>query len=362
MSGGLYGPAKCPERQCLLPSAWPAKDREVWDAACMPVSILADTGGEISHLAPISRDKTAKGWGRFLSHLYWHEPTAIAEPAATRVTSARVRHYVRRLQELGNASATILCRLQELGDALSVLAPDGDWRFLKRMSAFIRANHRPARPKHNRVLADEAAELGYRLMREAQQTNPVDAAVQYRDGLILLLLIHLPLRRKNFTNLTIGQSLVRRDGHWFVTLTPIETKTHAYFEAELPPNVVPWLEAYLSCHRPLLATRNGRWHKEAGERLWLSAHGSPLTQIALYDRVTKQSLKQLGVAINPHQFRDIAASTIASHAPEYVHAAAPLLGHSSLRTTEKYYRIAKAQEGHKTYIKTIERKRRGPNG
>ena len=52
-------------------------------------------------------------------------------------------------------------------------------------------------------------------------------------------------------------------------------------------------------------------------------------------------------------FRDAAASTLATEAPEYVRLAAPLLGHRSFQTTEKYYRQAKAHEGHNRFVKTI---------
>jgi integrase len=87
-----------------------------------------------------------------------------------------------------------------------------------------------------------------------------------------------------------------------------------------------------------------------------------MTQIALYDRVTDRTRAAFGEAISPHRFRDILASTIASHAPEQIHAAAPLLGHASLRTTEKHYRIARAQEGQRRYVATIESIRRRAHG
>ncbi len=43
-------------------------------------------------------------------------------------------------------------------------------------------------------------------------------------------------------------------------------------------------------------------------------------------------------------------------------AVAPLLGHTSLKTTEKCYRVAQAQEGQKRYIETLENIRRPTNG
>jgi integrase len=87
-----------------------------------------------------------------------------------------------------------------------------------------------------------------------------------------------------------------------------------------------------------------------------------MTEIAIYDRISRQTTSAFAENISPHRFRDIAASTIASHAPEYIHAAAPLLGHTTLRTTEKYYRQARAQEGQKRYVSTLEQIRRKANG
>jgi len=87
-----------------------------------------------------------------------------------------------------------------------------------------------------------------------------------------------------------------------------------------------------------------------------------MTQMALYDRVTERTCIAFGEPISPHRFRDILASTIASHAPEHIHAATPLLGHASLRTTEKHYRIARAQEGQRRYVATLESIRRRAHG
>jgi len=41
--------------------------------------------------------------------------------------------------------------------------------------------------------------------------------------------------------------------------------------------------------------------------------------------------------INPHLFRDCAATTIADEDPNRVRMSAPVLGHTDFRTTEAYY-------------------------
>ena len=87
-----------------------------------------------------------------------------------------------------------------------------------------------------------------------------------------------------------------------------------------------------------------------------------MTEIAIYDRVSRLTEAEFGESISPHRFRDMAASTIASHAPEFIHAAAPLLGHATLRTTEKYYRQAQAQEGQKRFVLALQEIRRKANG
>lgn len=362
MSGGRFAPDKAPERQCLPVAMWPEQDRLVWEAACTPTSILEDTGGELAHLAPISQRKTTKGWGRFINHLRFNDPAALLEPVAARITLNRVRGYVRRLEELDNSTRTVLCRLQELIDATRILAPDGEFSFINRIASHVRGRHRPARPKTNRVMADEVLTYACDLMEAAEAKTGSEGARQFRDGLMLLLLVHLPLRRKNFTALTLGESLVFREGQWFITLTPAQTKTHAYFEAAVHPNLVPWLETYLTQHRPVLLARERRWEVDPGKRLWISTHGSAMTEMAIYDRVSRLTKASFGESICPHRFRDMAASTIASHAPEFIHAAAPLLGHATLRTTEKYYRQARAQEGQKRYVSTIQDIRRKAHG
>ena len=64
--------------------------------------------------------------------------------------------------------------------------------------------------------------------------------------------------------------------------------------------------------------------------------------MALYDRVTEHTTNAFGHPINPHLFRDCAATTIAIEDPEHIQSAAALLGHRSLATTQQYYNQANA--------------------
>ena len=57
----------------------------------------------------------------------------------------------------------------------------------------------------------------------------------------------------------------------------------------------------------------------------------------IYMRVRMRSEALLGVAINPHAFRGIAATFLAESSPEDALFARPLLGHRQGETTERYY-------------------------
>lgn len=62
-----------------------------------------------------------------------------------------------------------------------------------------------------------------------------------------------------------------------------------------------------------------------------------MTEMYVYHRIIKVTKRAFGVAINPHLFRDCAVTTVAIEDPEHIGIAAPILGHSSLKTTERYY-------------------------
>jgi site-specific recombinase XerD len=126
------------------------------------------------------------------------------------------------------------------------------------------------------------------------------------------------------------------------------------------PLEMPWpealhqqLETWLTIHRPILVACRGRSHSPAGDAVWISTDGSPMTQMALYDRIMLQTKAAFGLPLNPHLFRDCAATSIAIQDPEHVRIAASLLGHASLATTERYYNQAQSLEAARHWQDTL---------
>ena len=353
MSGGPYGRGKAPERACLSVDQWPEADRRLWLAACAAGDILDDGVGARSSHADISNRKAAKGYGRWLTHLSRSAPKSRTQAPAARITHEGVRDYVDALTLLGNSSQTILARLQELGEVARVMDPDRDWSFINGMASKVRARHRPARDKANLRLSNELVDLGFKLIGTAEALDGLDAAIMYRDGLLIGFLALIPLRRRNMADLVLQRTLVREGSNWIVAFDEDGTKTHAAFEIGVPDVLHPPFETYLEKHRPALTARTGRWSRPAGGALWISKDGSPMTQMAIYDRVRARTKEEFGIAVNPHLFRDAAATTMAIADPAHVRLAAPLLGHRSFATTERYYRQARAQEAHRSFVEAL---------
>jgi integrase/recombinase XerD len=354
MNGGPYGRGKAPERRCLKVQAWPEDDRRLWEAACRPSDVLdPEPGGLRANHAIMSNRKAEKGYGRWLTFLQIAEPETLAEPPAARITQERVRRYVDGLLGLGNNTATVIARLRELGEVARVIGPDKSWRFINVLEGRIRARHRPARDKSNLRLSDELLSLGHTLIEKAAACEGRKAALLHRDGLMIALLALVPLRRRNFASLRLGRSVIAINDVWLITLDESETKTRAPLEILWPDELIAALRTYLGVHRPLLSAIVRRGVKPAADVLWVSSRGSPLTEMTIYNTICMHTENAFGRAVNPHLFRDAAATTLAIVDPAHVRVAAPLLGHRTFTTTERHYQQAKAFDAHRTYIDAL---------
>ncbi len=75
----------------------------------------------------------------------------------------------------------------------------------------------------------------------------------------------------------------------------------------------------------------------------------------VYIAFTRITTELFGKPINPHLFRDCAATTLASHSLRGAMAAPGLLGHLSAKTTEKHYIHARQLEASRQINKLLAR-------
>lgn len=334
------------ERRCLPVAEWPVKDREAWEAILRPAGFL-EQASPAAGWAPDTRRAVAKSYGRLLG---WLTETGQLDSDAgplERIHPALVNSFVAHLRGL-NADRTVITRLIHLEMLARMLAPTCDWSFLRRWQRRLEPEVRDISRKLRRLRrADDCVELGFRLMRQARFKGTAPASwrqsVLYRDGLMLALLALRPLRLGNFTGLTLDRHLLRRDGTWWIHIPKAETKTRRRpIDEPFPECLVEPLETYLRQVRPaLIAHRPGRGDAPSA-RLWVASEGRPLPERTVHGRIALRTRAAFGQPMNPHLFRDAAATTFAVSAPEQVREAAALLGHADFRTTEAYYRLSQS--------------------
>jgi len=149
---------------------------------------------------------------------------------------------------------------------------------------------------------------------------------------------------RNLAGLILDRTLVQRGDGWWIQIPAAETKTKDPIEEPWPEMLVPHLQTYLADHRSGIAALRGSRKGASSDALWLSMYGPPMTDNGIYDRVVARTREGLGQPINPHLFRDCAATSVAIDDPAHIGIAARLLGHRTGSTTERYYNQARGVE------------------
>jgi site-specific recombinase XerD len=194
----------------------------------------------------------------------------------------------------------------------------------------------------------------------------LQAAVLFRDGLLVALLAARPIRRRNLAALRLGVHLVRRGAAYWIFLRTGETKTRDAYEAPLPTELTPAIERYLHQYRPLLARQRGRWHTAQsvaeGDALWISKDGSAMREIAIYFRIVRITKAAFGEPLHPHLFRHAAATSSAIAGGGAACAASGVLGHRHPSTKDKHYVLATTLDAGRVHQSAVLARRRRAQG
>lgn len=335
-------------RLCLPVHEWSPIERQRWKAAKTSVTLL-DDGGSRAARSHHSNREMEKGWGRYKSWDAAQEDFDLAVPVHERIIPKRIAAYVSDLEKV-NSVSTVVQRLIELKVMAEIVAnPDSDWSWIYRIASRVRSRCEPARSKRDRLRdINELWSLGLELMDGAEKENtPLRDFKMYRDGLLIALLSALPtLRLANLTGLFLGHTLLRQGENWLISIPAPQVKTKVAIELlPWPLMLIPHLEVYLSEYRRrILELRHRSPSRSSEEALWVTMYGLPMHAHAVYMRIVARTRDAFGRSVNPHLFRDCAATTIAIEDPTHVRIAAPLLHHRTFATTEKYYNQAQGLE------------------
>lgn len=336
-------PKMDPPRRCQKPDAWPALDREAW-ARATEAGDLLDPGGAGARWPPATRRGVMQAYGRWLTFLTDERPGLLRLPFVARINLEPIRAFISYLERV-NASCTVWSRISLLATAVQAMAPEAHLNWMRPVIARLHRKIQPFRLKRHRLV--DSAELfafGADIMREAEAANMQAwrKALRYRDGLMIALLASRPLRQGNSTPIEIDRHLLHRGDGYQRRFLASETKPRRRLEFPVPAALVGSLDRYLSIHRPVLCLRSRTGNVTT--RLWVSSTGRPLLVGAVHKQIVKLTLARFGHPINPHLFRDCAATSIAENDPEHVRITKEILGHTTLKTSERYYNHARSQQ------------------
>jgi integrase len=316
---------------------WPDPDRKAWRSATSSGDVL-DDGGLAAHWSEGTRRKIAENYGRWLGFLSERGRLDPDADPADRVQRDLVRRYVAEL-EAHCAPRTVVMRVEELLSLLSVMRPERDWSWLKTAVLGLRAKHRHGRARPaNLPAAGAVFDWGCQEIRaaeDAEDLRPRRRAGRYRDGLIIALLVARPLRRRNFAGIEIDRHLIKTSDGYVVVFDASETKTHQPLEFAVPDDLAQPLARYVANYRPILLG------DKTSPRLWITERGKPYSDVGFASRIRQITTQAFGRSLNPHVFRHIAATSIATDDPEHARIIAPILGHATLRTADMHYNRAR---------------------
>ncbi len=338
-------------RRSLKLEQWPARDREDWECIFRPGDILDGTVGPGAHWSPQTRKNCRYGYGCWLMFLMTSSRFDSNVSPAERITPETVGAYIEELQTKVQ-SWTVWGRLVALLSVAKAMTPEDDWSWLRRAVRNLERQLTNRRNKQPRLRdAGEIARAAYARMDELQSAEPWGrlVPVHYRDALLVALLINCPtMRLANLTMIEIDSHLRCLAQGFQLVFEPHQTKTRKPFLIPVPESLAPYLDHYLDEIRPaLLGTKES-------SHLWITMNGDGLARSSVYGAIVRTTEQLLGLPINPHLFRDCAATTIAIQDPEHIGIASQILGHTDPGTTERHYIQANGLIGSRKHRRSID--------
>ena len=320
-----------PEKiRALPPCDWPTAEREIWTQACVAARRLKP-GGTAARMKTSTRTSLVRAYGYLLEFCHRNGLLNQDAEAGAHVTPEILDAFVHHLQgRVGSVTrASYIGKVRRIA---KILAPGRDLVWLGELEADLRYQARP-RPKYHRIVSSERLlALGLELIRRGDTNiylTELARARQVRDGLMIALLALCPIRLRNLAELCVGRQLRRVGDAWWIILEADETETGRPDERRVPRIIAAAIERWL-----------GHWRSvfhPCDYSFWPSIKGGALAYTYVGHIVTETTRRELGVAVNPHLFRDCAVYTVAINAGDRMGIASGLLQHTDQRTVEKYY-------------------------
>lgn len=178
--------------------------------------------------------------------------------------------------------------------------------------------------------------LPHVVFREVEQVQEPGyaEAVRLMKALQVGILSFVPIRIKNLTELQVGINLVERGSgknrQMWIFLPAKITKTKVDYNAPLPAQLYPLIDAWQNKYKPLV-------HPGASSYLFPNTAGQKRNPSGVSQEFRRFLQRETGLVMHPHLFRHLAAMIILMKDPGAIEYVRQLLGHKSTATTLKAY-------------------------
>lgn len=283
-----------------------------------------------------------QGYGQWLSFIKRTESEGLALIPAARISRSAIEAYVvesRARLKLRSVFNLIL----SLAILASKFSPGENWAWLWRAVTHLRLElgSGDLKPMPS-IAASDIFRWSLRRMVDVdadQALTDVQRAIGFRWALLIGILISCPVRRRAFLAMTVTDHVVETGDGFQLRFAAADMKDEKARKFPLPHQLTDALQLYLAFYRPILLG-----NKQSDE-LWLSHLGKPLTEDGFSRAMPDFTERHLGVALRPHAFRHIAATSIAETDPLHVGIIRDVLGHATLDMADKHYNHATANVG-----------------
>ncbi|WP_156317458.1 hypothetical protein, partial [Cypionkella psychrotolerans] len=235
-------------------SEWPATDQQMWHDLQRQGGPFDDRGA-LSHLRQTSLDTYQCAYERWLQWLRQEDFVTLDAHPVERATVPRLKAWLASMITIDPASVAMF--LRGTLRVLQAAGPNNDWSAHRRVGRGLQPAVGRGTPqrKQGRILSSRVlleAGLRHAGPEAAAATTPLGRAKAQRDGTMVAMLAAMPIRRRSFTLLKIGESLLITKSAIIVALSEDMTKNGVAWEATLPEPAAAVLRDYLTNTRPFL--------------------------------------------------------------------------------------------------------------
>ena len=341
---------------------WPETDRAAWQSI-LTRGDLFDEAGSCSSWSEATRTRHFDRYGGWLSFLARKHPTDLMLAPPLRVTEQRVTQYVEDMSDRPDeyldwrvikklAPASQAMNIWTLDAAMRAFAPSKDWAWLRRAARRLTAQAEI--DKSTPYLGVSAMELSRWALRQIaaieirNYPNPKKRALAHRNAFAVALLIHCPVRRRAFCALDVIERVQRTSRGYVLRFGSGDMKDGRARVFPLHRRLTAPMESYLHLHRPVLLQGSPT------TALWITERGKPMKAGSLRFMISELTKKGFGKRLSVHDFRRIAATSIAEFKPERAGIIRDVLGHSTMDMADKHYIRSRGLEAMNSHQEVVE--------